>query len=84
MVIEDPAEAEENLQKLLTQREEVALAGCVHFGPKAFIDDLLPTTTRIAASTFVPRGENKTRKPERGPSLTFLPLWGSDKSGTYS
>lgn len=62
----------------------MALPGCIHFGPKALVDGLLPTATRIAASVFVPRGENKTSEPERGPSLTFSALWGSEKSGTYS
>lgn len=34
MVIEHPAEAEENLQKLLTQREEVALVVAFTLDPK--------------------------------------------------
>lgn len=57
----------------------MALAGCIYFGPKAVIYGLLPTTSQIAASIFVPRGESKTAEPERGPSLTFLALWGSEK-----
>lgn len=62
----------------------MALADWIHFGPKALTDGLLPTTTQLAARIFVPGGENSTSEPERGPSLTFPTLWGSEKSGTYS
>lgn len=75
---------EENLQKLLKESEVVALAGCIHFGPEGLVDGLPPTKTQIAASICVPRAENKTCDPARGPCLTFSALWGSEKSGTVS
>lgn len=61
----------------------MTLADCIDFGPKALADDLLLTITQVAGRILF-GGENSTSEPERGPSLTFSALWGSEKSGTYS
>lgn len=62
----------------------MTLADCIHFGPKTLAGGLLLTTNSSSSQNLCTGGENSTREPERGPSLTFRALWGSEKSGTYS
>lgn len=61
----------------------MSLAVCIHFGAETPIDGLLPTTIQIATKILVPTGENKTSKPEGGPSLAFSSPWEIEISGSY-